>query len=201
MMDTDIFNSILEVLSLADRARRHGERHGGEQRGPIGDVHLILFGDFKQLPPATGKAPFIMNPFVHGFEFRALRQNRRVVQDEARRDEIERFHQILADMSMCNASQSVREFIIDAYVRGASSGTAEDCLLEGNTAVFTKRRYRDAWNRCVMRRVSKLHNHAVKIKDLMSIVTRAIYDRQLCFRKCWVRHVTSDIPRSDDRRG
>ena len=30
--------------------------------------------------------------------------------------------------------------------------------------VFTKRRYRDAWNRLVLRRISKGHNHSVKIK-------------------------------------
>ena len=65
---------------------------------------------------------------------------------------------------MCMASQAVRDFIIAAYVRGASIGTAEHTSLEGNTAVFTKRRYRDAWNRCVTRRVSHGHNHSVKIK-------------------------------------
>ena len=76
----------------------------------------------------------------------------------------EAFHEILADISMCEATQGVREFIVAAYVRGASVGTAEHTALEGNTAVFTKRRYRDAWNRCVTRRVSHSHNHAVKIK-------------------------------------
>ena len=65
---------------------------------------------------------------------------------------------------MCQATQTVRDFIIAAYVRGASVGTAEHTALEGNTAVFTKRRYRDAWNRCVTRRISHSHNHAVKFK-------------------------------------
>ena len=31
-------------------------------------------------------------------------------------------------------------------------------------AVFTKRRYRDRWNRTVTRRIAKRHNHALKIK-------------------------------------
>ena len=52
----------------------------------------------------------------------------------------EAFHEILADISMCQATQPVRDFIIAAYVRGASVGTAEHTPLEGNTAVFTKRR-------------------------------------------------------------
>jgi hypothetical protein len=123
-----------------------------------------LFGDMKQLPPATGKAPFVVLPLVQTFDFRVLRQNRRVVQDEARREESELFHTILTDISHCEPTKSVRDFIGGAYVRGASVGTAEHSPLEGNTAVFTKRRYRDAWDRCVTRRISKSHNHTVKIK-------------------------------------
>ena len=95
----------------------------------------------RQLPPATGKAPFVVDPSVRQFEFRVLRQNRRVVTDESRRAELELFHEVLTDISMCRATQSVRDFIIAAYVRGASTGTAEHTALEGNTAVFTKRRY------------------------------------------------------------
>ena len=110
---------------------------------------------------------------------------RRVVQDQARTQEIENFHHVLTDISYCECTARVRKFIVDAYVRGAqkSGGTAEHTQLEGNTAVFTKRsfflllapfistqythkkrRYRDAWNRLVLRRVSKSHNHSVKIK-------------------------------------
>ena len=141
MMDVDVFRSIIDVLSIADHARRNGESGGGPQRDEIGDVHLLLFGDFKQLPPATGKAPFVVEPRVRNYEFRVLSQNRRVVQDEARRDEIQAFHETLTDISMCEATQSVRDFIVAAYVRGAATGTAEHTPLENNTAVFTKRRY------------------------------------------------------------
>ena len=60
MMDVDVFESILKVLSDADGARRGGAARGnGEPTDALGDIHLLLFCDFKQLPPATGKAPDI----------------------------------------------------------------------------------------------------------------------------------------------
>ena len=68
-----------------------------------------------------------------------LRQNRRVVSDDFRRDELEVFHNILFDIAHGVCSDRVREFIVDAYVRGARAPTAEESLLEGSTAVFTKR--------------------------------------------------------------
>ena len=46
-------------------------------------------GDFKQLPPATSKAPFIVVPWVvQRFDFRVLRQNRCIVAgtDDRRND-------------------------------------------------------------------------------------------------------------------
>ena len=53
---------------------------------------------------------------------------------------------------------------MQAYVRGAVVGNAENCELESSTAVFTKRRYRDRWNRIIVRRVAGTHNHTLKIK-------------------------------------
>ena len=85
---------------------------------------------------AQGKAPFIVLPMVHSFDFRVLRQNRRVVQDEARRQEIENFHEVLTDISYCRCTTVVREFIINSYVRGAQvgGGSSEHSPFEGNTA-------------------------------------------------------------------
>ena len=108
------------------------------------------------------KAPFIVDPEVlDNFEFRVLRENRRAVGDSA---ELEEFHKVLADVSWGEATPRVRKFIIDAYVRGASIGCADHASLEGNTGVFTKRRYRDKWNRTMVRRIAKVHSHSLKIK-------------------------------------
>ena len=125
MIDCDIFESIAKQLGIADNTRR-GTTEGADE---YGKVHLVLFWDYKQLPPATsqhgrrapenrnsqrgktrnetailsgvkiaegfqGKAPFIFIPRVYqNFDFRVLRQNRRIVSDESRRDELEVFHQ------------------------------------------------------------------------------------------------------------
>ena len=73
-------------------------------------------------------------PFVtNRFDFRVLRENRRVVQDENRRDEIEHFHEVLTDISFCHCSTAVRKFIVNAYVKGASI-SSESSPLEGNVA-------------------------------------------------------------------
>ena len=102
---------------------------------------------------------------MHGaFSFRVLRQNRRVVTDEGRRAELERFHEVLADISLCRVTDAVKEFLVDAYVRGAKVDSPESVPLENVIAIFTKRRFRDAWKRAVVRRIAKAHNHSLKIK-------------------------------------
>ncbi len=69
-----------------------------------------------------------------------LRQNRRVVKGEDgatadRAAELECFHGVLMDVSMGVASERVRKFITQAYVRGMlHCGTAEHAELEGNTS-------------------------------------------------------------------
>jgi len=99
MIDEPAWNTIASLLSMIDHSRRPNDTNAS----PLGNIHILLFGDFKQLPPATSKAPFIRLPFVRNeFEFRVLRQNRRVVKadGESRREEIENFHQVLIDVSM-----------------------------------------------------------------------------------------------------
>ena len=88
-------------------------------------------------------------------------------------DELESFHRVLGDISKGIPSDEVQKFLVEAYVRGAAKG-ADDVQFEGSTAVFSKRRYRDAWNRTVIRRVSKKHNHSMK----------ATTDNDLSFHVC-----------------
>ena len=89
-----------------------------------------------------------MLPYViDTFEFRVLRQNRRVVKSgedgaEDRTEELEGFHRVLTDISWGCSSEEVRDFIVKAYVRGAKINCAENTGFESSTAVFTKRRYR-----------------------------------------------------------
>lgn len=50
MMDVGIYRAIMQVMSIADHARRNGEGGRREQRDTRGDVHMFLFGDFKSHP-------------------------------------------------------------------------------------------------------------------------------------------------------
>ena len=121
------------------------------------------------------------------FDFRVLRQNRRVVKDEngtaARQADLDNFHRVLMNISEGKATQRVRDFSapvlslfehnvlsrplcslkgdsidnavtrshtyprseVNAYVRGALAigGCIEKAGIEGSTAVFTKRRFRE----------------------------------------------------------
>ena len=49
-MDIDIFGAISGVMSEAHDARRKTENRGRGHHDEFGDVHIVLFGDFKCLP-------------------------------------------------------------------------------------------------------------------------------------------------------
>ena len=83
------------------------------------------------------------------FGFKVLRENRRVVKDSdgsaERQEELENFHRVLMNISEGKSTSRVRDFIVEAYVRGAVScqGCVENVGFEGSTAIFTKRRFRN----------------------------------------------------------
>ena len=161
MIDVDCWNAVAQAFSVIDHTKRPQER-GGDA---FGELHVLLFGDFKQLPPATSKPPFIMLDTVYNsFDFRVLRENRRVTVDAERASESEEFHAVLSDVAVGDPTERVKKFVIEAYVRGASVGCAENTDFDGSTSVFTKRRYRDRWNRTLVRRIAKTRNHTLKVK-------------------------------------
>ena len=161
MIDVDCWQAVAQAFSVIDHTKRPHDRSGDA----FGELHVLLFGDFKQLPPATSKPPFIMLDTVYKtFDFRVLKENRRVTVDAERANESEEFHAVLSDVALGMTTERVRQFVISAYVRGARVGCAENTEFEGSTSVFTKRRYRDRWNRTLVRRIAKTRNHTLKIK-------------------------------------
>ena len=78
--------------ATSQRGRRAPESHSS-QHGKTRNESAVLSG-VKIAEGSRGKAPFISIPRVYqNFDFRVLRQNRRIVSDESRRDELEDFHQ------------------------------------------------------------------------------------------------------------
>ena len=120
-----------------------------------------------RLPPATSKAPFVVMDVVKRFDFRCLHENRRVVNDPAKRAKTEQFHQVLADISYGKCTEIVRQFVIQSYVRGAKGCCVERTQPEGSTAVFTKRRYRNEWNRQMTKQIAKHAHHSIKIRGMV----------------------------------
>jgi hypothetical protein len=100
---------------------------------------------------------------VEKFDFKVLRENRRVIPGGPNRTaELENFHGVLDDIAWGRPTERVRKFMIEAYVRGACD-TSDNTEFEGSTSVFTKRRYRDKWNRGVLRRIAKSHAHSLRV--------------------------------------
>ena len=155
MMDDACFGSICSVCSDIDHTRRPDVKRSD----CFGPLHVLLYGDFKQLPPASARPPFPVHPVFRTFDVLCLRQNRRVVKDEARRKELESFHDFLNDISHGEATDTARNFIIDCFERGAEIRTAETVPFEEHTAIFSRRKDRDKWNRTVVRRIATQHNH------------------------------------------
>ena len=138
-----------------------------EEDDDFGRVHIILAGDYKQLPPATKRPPFIAaDPqLLERFEFRILYKNRRLATgtdptDQAR---LERFHSTLDDIAFGRTTDAVKEFFVEAYVRGAKQ-TQDKVLFEGSTACFTLRRYRNRWNKRMLERIRKRYKRSLRVK-------------------------------------
>lgn len=98
-----------------------------------------------------------------------FRQNRRLAtsSDVAQQERQEEFHTTLEDIAHGRASQLAKRFFVESYVRGAGRNQS-NVGFEESTACFTKRRYRDAWNRKVLERSGKRHEHALRVKAVFA---------------------------------
>ena len=118
MIDAPFWRCIRDQLSSvgAMSAARASDRHPKEDA--FGRVHIIVALDLKQLPLATSQPHFFAgDPEVFDvFDFRVLRQNRRIAVSG---QDLDAFHGVLEDVAHGQASRRVRRALIGAYVRGA----------------------------------------------------------------------------------
>lgn len=127
-------------------------------------MHIIIAMDLKQLPPATNLPIFLTRPDVQqAFRFMTLRENRRVVDGGVGRAlELQNYHDVLTDVSLGQVTDRVRNFFIEKFCEGAGM-TGDNEPFEGSNCICAKRRYRDRFNRKVVRRLGK-DRHRLNIK-------------------------------------
>ena len=169
MLDDEFWKCIAQLMETAQQYRNISAFHKRPLNTAIapdalGQVHVLIFMDVKQLPPATCRPAFLALPEIHKmFRFSTLRENRRVIDGGAERQkQIEEYHTVLDHLSMCKETNEVRKFCVEAYGRGALA-TADTTQFEGSTSVFSKRRYRDRWNRIVVHRLAKHSKKSLKV--------------------------------------
>ena len=164
--------AIKDQLSIvAEYPERGDDEKTHPEKDEFGSIHLLLVKDLKQLPPATSRPHFLAADgaiFTH-FRFRMLRQNRRIVTsaDPMEQKSLDDFHTVLEDIAFGMPTPLVKDFLIRAYVRGAKK-TQANVGFEESIACFTKRRYRDAWNRAMQGRSAKEHNRALRVKAVFA---------------------------------
>ena len=177
MLDDDAWRAIRDQLSAMGHRNLAGTgiaEKAHPRRDIFGRVHILLCGDYKQLPPATSRPPFIAmdHEVLQRFRFRVLRQNRRLASAERPEEQVllDKFHQVLEDVAQGNATELVRQHIVEAYVRGART-TALNVSLDRGTACFTTRRFRDRWNNIVQARTAKKYGRSLKVKAEFTAAT------------------------------
>ena len=131
-------DQLTTVGAVASATREAGEMPPGDE---FGNVHHIICCDFKQLPPATSRPPFIASdPAVLAtFDFRVLKENRRLAvgTDVSHQRSLDAFHTTLERIARGDAGVAVRRFFVEAYARGAGA-TASRAPFEDHMAVTAK---------------------------------------------------------------
>ena len=113
MMDDRVWFAIKDQLTTMAEAplEEAGGKHHPD-KDVFGRVHLMINCDFKQLPPATSRPPFLAadNDVLQQFRFRMLRQNRRIISssDPEKQAQLEEFHGILEDIAFGRPTSAVR---------------------------------------------------------------------------------------------
>ena len=97
--------AVLDAAQILGLPSQSGKPVRAAEAAPdaLGQVHILMFKDVKQLPPSTCRPVFIALPEIRKmFRFSTLRENRRVIDGGAERQkQIEEYHTVLDHLSMC----------------------------------------------------------------------------------------------------
>ena len=165
MADEEMMLTIITIcfqLPLLDKYRRRGA-------SPLfGYRDVILFGDLRQLPPASGRKPFwSTQTFQSFFEIFVLREDRRHERDAAMRKLKELFawggcehHKELYNdegwEEPWEIHPDVHEAVLEMTLQGIGlSGSTVD--LDIGTAIFARHNEKDLWNDAYVRHIEELY--------------------------------------------
>ena len=137
--------------------------------------HLLVFGDIRQLPPASGSRPWWSTKlFLDMFEIFVLREDRRHEKDA----DMRRLKELLAwggsepnKNKLCadevrSVDPQAAEFVLEGYLRGVGL-TGENVDLEVGTAFFPRRMDVKHWNAGCVRQIEKKYNDEVEALDVI----------------------------------
>ena len=144
-------------------------RENLRQRGALelfGYRHVLLFGDLRQLPPASGKPPFwASQTFQTTFEIFTLREDRRHERDAEMRNlkELIAWGGYAHTTKVSNDSgwqdpwpidQKLFDAIADMTLQGISL-SGENIDLDVGTAIFARHVEKDLWNDAYIKQIEK----------------------------------------------
>ena len=170
------FTEVLRQIPLRENKRRPGALP------KFGYRDILLGGDLRQLPPASGSMPYwAADVFYEDFEIYVLAEDRRHERDI----ETQSIKELVAWGGLDDAESRdpettwpvysrVQKFILDGYVRGWGL-TGADVDVDVGTALFPKRADVRRWNNACVKQIEQQHQETCEAVDVYGYDPRAAH--------------------------